>query len=214
MLFEMKLKLPHVEGEIDKDDYDFLQKISQSDLVGLIGGDWIKLWRWNNLVKIAGKVRSKCEELGVDPKVVSPKFLSQFFEDASLEEDETLQEMWANLLINRSMDPKTNYYYITILRNLEPQEAQLIQQLFSQSNNSIQTTFDFTKVLAANTANMTYEQLAVLVQKLYSFNILRPPMLENVAFGEYSPALETTQIFRFSEMGIDFCKNCTRVRST
>jgi hypothetical protein len=207
----MKLKLPFLEGEINKDDYVFLQKISSSDFVGLIGGDWIKHWRWNNLLKIANKVRTKCEERGLNPSAVAPKFLSQFFEASSLEENETLQEMWANLLINRSVDPKTNNYYITILENLEPQEAELINLLFGQSNNDVSTTFDFDKVLNANTGTITKEQLAVMVQKLYSFNILRPPITQGIQMGLYPPALETIEAFRFSEMGIDFCKNCTGI---
>ncbi|QQS69410.1 hypothetical protein IPP75_05880 [Candidatus Saccharibacteria bacterium] len=111
----MKLKTPAIEGEINKEDYDFLQKFAGSDLLGLLGGDWIKLWRWNNLINIAGRVRRKCEESNLDPNRVSPKFLSQFFEESSLEENEILQEMWANLLVNRSVNPSTNNYYITIL---------------------------------------------------------------------------------------------------
>jgi hypothetical protein len=207
----MKLKLPQIEGEINKDDYDFLQKISSSDLVGLIGGDWIKLWRWNNLVKIAGKVRTKCHELGIDPKTVAPKFLSQFFEASSLEENETLQEMWAKLLINRSIDSKTNTYYITILKNLEPQEAELINLLFNQSSDDTAATFDFNKVLSVNAGSITKEQLAVMVQKLYSFNILRPPITQGIQMGPYPAAVETIEAFRFSEMGIDFCSRCTKV---
>jgi hypothetical protein len=210
----MKLKLPQVqvEGEINKDDYDFLQKISSSDLVGLIGGDWIKLWRWNNLVRIAGKIRSKCDELKLDPQIVAPKFLSQFFEASSLEENETLQEMWAKLLLNRSIDPKTNSYYITILKNLEPHEAELVNLLFSQSNSSTTTTFDFDKVLSVGGGRFTREELAVMVQKLYSFNILRPPAGQGIQFGNYPAAMETIDAFRFSEMGIDFCKKCTDVK--
>lgn len=209
----MKLKLTQIEGEINKDDYDFLQKISSSNLVGLLGGDWIKEWRWKNLVKIAERVRIKCKESGLNPNQVAPKFLSQFFEESSLEEDETLQDMWANLLLNRSADPTTNSYYITILKNLEPIEAELINMLFSQSDMSHETSFDFMKVLAAAGSNVTQEQLAVLIQKLYSFNILRPPITQGIKMGPYPPALETIEVFRFSEMGIDFCKVCTEIKT-
>lgn len=207
----MKLKTPAIEGEINKEDYDFLQKFAGSDLLGLLGGDWIKLWRWNNLINIAGRVRRKCEESNLDPNRVSPKFLSQFFEESSLEENEILQEMWANLLVNRSVNPSTNNYYITILKNLEPVEASMINLLFSQSNESYETSYDFNKVLVGSRESITKEQLAVLIQKLYSFNILRPPIIQGISMGPYPPALETIEVFRFSEMGIDFCKACTAV---
>lgn len=204
----MKLKVPGFEGEINKDDYDFLQSISSSDLIGLIGGDWIKMWRWNNLANIARIFREKCEKMNIDPRKVSPKFLSEFFESSSLEDDESLQDMWANLLLSRSSNPATNVYYIMILKNLEPLEAQLINMLFGQSNDSHETQFDFHGVIAASQGTITENQLAVLIQKLYSFNILRPPLSKGIAMGPYAPALETIMSFRFSEMGIDFCKSC------
>lgn len=209
----MKLKLPLVEGEINRDDYEFLQKISSSDLVGLLGGDWIKEWRWKNLVKIAERVRKKSEELGIKPAQIAPKFLSQFFEVASLEEDETIQDMWANLLLNRSADSSTNSYYITILKNLDPIEAELIKMLYEQSGESSNTNFDFHKVLSASQGKLKKGQLAILVQKLYSFNILRPPTAQSIMVGPYPAALETINAFKFSEMGIDFCRVCTRVDS-
>lgn len=207
----MKLKLPQIEGEINEDDYNLLQKISSSDLVSLLGGDWIKEWRWKNLVEIAERVRKKCEEHELNPQQVAPKFLSQFFEASSLEENVTMQDMWANLLLNRSSNKATNSYYITILQNLEPVEARLINLLFEESNTSPETNFDFNKVLAVSQGSITEAQLAVLVQKLYSFNILRPPLTEGLKVGSYPAALETIEAFRFSEMGIDFCKACTKV---
>lgn len=78
---------------------------------------------------------------------------------------------------------------------------------------SHEVNFDFKKVLASSGDGITGEQLAVLVQKLYSFNILRPPITQGIKMGPYPPALETIEVFRFSEMGIDFCKVCTQVRN-
>jgi Abortive infection alpha len=206
----MKLKLPQVEGEINKDDYDFLQKISSSDLVGLLGGDWIKYWRWNNLSKIASKVRAKSEELSLNVNKVAPKFLSDFFEASSLEEDDSIQAMWANLLLNKSVDQTTNGYYITVLRNLEPVEAELINLLYSQSSNSIDTNFDFELVLKSS-ARIDRNQLSVMIHKLYSFNILRPPINRGIQMGSFPPAVETIEAFRLTEMGIDFCKKCNSI---
>ncbi len=208
----MKLKLPEIEGEINKDDYDFLQKISQSDLAGLIGGDWIKYWRWNNLVKLAQKVRAKSEALNLDVSKVSPKFLSQFFEASSLDEDDTIQEMWANLLLNKSINPTTNGYYISILQNLEPVEAIIIDALYQQSNGNTDTSFDF-NLVATLPMVVDAKQLAVMVHKLYSFNILRPPINNGMQMGNYPVALETIKAFRFTEMGLDFCDKCRNVKA-
>jgi hypothetical protein len=150
--------------------------------------------------------------MGLDAATVAPKFLSQFFESASLEEDETLQDMWANLLLNKSLNPKTNGHYITILKDLEPLEAKLLDELFRQSNMSTGTQYEFSLIMKSSNNSMSVEELSVLIQKMYGFNILRPPLLEGISIGPYSPAVETVDQFRFSEMGLDFCKKCTTLK--
>jgi hypothetical protein len=207
----MKLQLPGGGGvEIDKEDYGFLQKIVNSDFVGLIGVDWIRHWRWSNLVKIAGKVRKRAEEQNFDPKKVAPKFIREFFENASLEENDDMQTMWANLLVNQVKDGDVNIHYLNILKELEPTEARLLDSLYGQSLNSINTEFEFEPIQQA--FGMEEVNLKVLIYKLYSFNILRPPLMSNVGFEAggitYAPALETIKKFRFTEMGLDFCKKC------
>jgi Abortive infection alpha len=211
----VKITIPgQIEAEINEADYGFLQKIANSNFVGLIGGDWIQLWRWNNLTKIAEKVRKKCEELRLDPQLVAPKFIKEFFESASLEEDDAIQEMWANLLVNKSVGQDVNIHYLNVLKSLEPKEGRLLNALFQQSNGSNDTEFVFTSILGVF---FEYDDtsLRVMIHKLYGFNILRPPLMRGIGMGGpngiYAPAVETTDLFRFSEMGLDFCKKCTGV---
>ena len=204
----MKIKIPGtIEGEIDKTDYDFLQKISSSDFAGLIAGDWIREWRWSNLVKIAERVRKRCEANNYDPGVVGPKFLSQFFEAGSLEDNDTLQEMWANLLINKSLNSSVDDYYISTLKSFRPIEAQLLNALFRESEGSCDINFDFTKI--TKNYNISNQELAVIVHKMYSLNLLRTPQTLGPSVDKYPIAVETTRIFRFTELGVDFCEACT-----
>lgn len=213
----VKISAPGKIGvEINEADYKILQKITNSDFVNLIGGDWIHYWRWNNLTKIAEKIRKTCEELNLDPTKVAPKFIQEFFENASLEENDDIQEMWANLLINKSTGQDVNIHYLNVLKSLEPSEVRLLSVLYKQSSNSTETEFDFVKVLAASSE---YDKmgLIIMIHKLYGFNILRPPLMMNIGMsgpnGIYAPAVETTDTFRFSAMGLDFCKKCDGVVS-
>lgn len=213
----VKIKIPgQIEVEINEADYSFLQKIANSNFAGLVGGDWIQLWRWNNLTKIAEKVRKKCEELGLDPKLVAPKFIKEFFESSSLEEDDDIQDMWANLLLNQSIGQDVNIHYLNVLKSLEPKEGRLLNALFNQSNNSTDTEFSFANVLNAFSESDELG-LRVMLHKLYGFNILRPPLMRGIGMGGpsgvFAPAVETTDSFRFSEMGLDFCKKCTGINN-
>ncbi len=212
----MKLPIPGQSNlEINKDDYEFLQKIVDSDFVGLIGGSQVRYWQWNNLTKIAEKVRQRSKELNLNPQKIAPKFVKEFFDNASLEENDDMQDMWTNLLLNQATDKSVNVYYISILNKLDPAEARLLSVLYSQSNSTTNTTFLFASVLKAF-PNINSLDLKIMIYKLYSFNILRPPLMEGIGAADangdiYRPPLETTDSFRFSDMGLDFCKKCDGV---
>ena len=75
------------------------------DTVGLVGGDHLRELRIRNLDKISRKTEDILSERGVeDPEPIGLKTLLPALEAASEETDETLQEMWAELLAN-AMDP-------------------------------------------------------------------------------------------------------------
>ncbi len=206
----MKLKIPGFELEIDKDDKEFLSKISKSDIVGLLGGDWIHYWRWSNLLKIVKKVKQKSKEYNLDPQQIAPKFLQEFFQQASLEEDEGMQEMWAHLLLNKSSGKDVNIFYINMLKEIEPYEAQMLNALFGQSQQSIETIFDKNALMKAFGV-IDSTQLDITIHKFYGFNLLRPRSPSGISMGSESPMLDTINAFRFSEMGLDFCKKCNGI---
>src|SRR5258708_32946363 len=68
-------------------------------LGGLLG-DKVNKRRHGNLIKIVVQAKRKLAEAGVSPKEVPLKIIHPLLEAASLEEDETMQAMWANLLAN------------------------------------------------------------------------------------------------------------------
>lgn len=126
----MKFEIMGQSAEINESDYIALQKVANSDLVGLIGGDWLKYWRWNNLVKIAEKFRRTCEQKGFEPQAVSPKFLSHFFESSSLEEEEDMQNLWAKLLVSESESRgSVSLRTLQILKFMTAQDAKIFQNL-------------------------------------------------------------------------------------
>lgn len=207
-LKNMKLKVPGHKIEIDESDKVFLSKFASSDLLGLLGGDWIKLWRWNNLLRISKRIKSICEKNKLDPKEVAPKFLQQFFEQASLEEEETLQEMWANLLLNESLKRDTNIFYINILKELEYNEAELLRFLFKNFAGDKEITFDGNKILK-NIPKISENKFDIIIEKLYSFKLLKPIKMTGISAGGGNPSLDTTRAFNFTTMGINFCEKVT-----
>lgn len=119
----MKAKIGPVELEVKKEDYDALQKISNINIFKIIS-DEFALFRLFNLMRISKIFEEKCKKTGFNPQKIAPKFLARFIDAASYEEDEDLQEMWANLLISESNAPNSNSLRtIETLKNLSKDEA-------------------------------------------------------------------------------------------
>lgn len=73
-----------------------------------------------------------CERNKLEPRQVAPKFLLKFLEKSGSEENADLQESWANLMVNQSINKyKCRYmYYMDILGKLEPIDAVILEQYF------------------------------------------------------------------------------------
>lgn len=97
-------------------------------------------WKLCNAIKIEEKVRKKCEEYGLDASRVplAPRIGLPMLEAAVNEDDETLQDMWAEL-IARSVDPCTSSdvrrCFIDTLKQVEPLDAKVLHALYITHNN-------------------------------------------------------------------------------
>lgn len=80
----------------------FLEKLTGAAIeeTGLLFADNIKLIRFKNQLKILGKAQKIVADSGINIKQISLKALVPLLEYSSLEDDETLQNKWTNLLVN------------------------------------------------------------------------------------------------------------------
>jgi hypothetical protein len=106
-----------------------------ADELGLVIGEHARIYRLKNAFRLFKRANEMTTEAGFEPKQVSMKSLLPLLEGASLEDDESLADKWAALLSNAS-DPasKTTMKpaYAEILRQLIPQEVQLLDKIFEQ----------------------------------------------------------------------------------
>ncbi len=93
--------------------------------------DQLAYYRLKCLVQIVEKSKVLLQSHGYDPEPVSKKFLARFIEEASYEDDPNLQEMWANLLASESIEGQ-KYGYINILRELDSEAAELLQNIYKK----------------------------------------------------------------------------------
>jgi hypothetical protein len=81
---------------------DFLDKLIMPSVeeTGLLIKEKVTYWRFKNQVRILNKSQEYCIKNNIKPKAISLKLLCPLLENASLEEDDYLQEKWAILLGN------------------------------------------------------------------------------------------------------------------
>jgi len=129
---ELNLKSSTVEKGLD------LAKELMSKLLGPainemgeLWADKVKVWRFKNQLKNFEKVKLIVEQQHVKVKEASLKVLLPYMEGVSLEDNETLQDMWANLLVNYIDADKnlTTNVYPGILAQLSSEEVKILNEL-------------------------------------------------------------------------------------
>lgn len=118
----------------------FIAKHVEGSLEAAIGifEDKLKFFRWERQVRLMEQVdailksRGKLDHI----KLIPLKLAIPLFEAASLEEDDSLQDLWINLLVNASDETSgisLQRYYIDLLERLTPVEAKIINQIYSHT---------------------------------------------------------------------------------
>ncbi len=142
------------------------------DVIGLLIGDPLHELRQHTLTGILRAAFEKLHRRGIKTaKPVRPGPGKEAFEAASLETDETLQDMWAELLAN-AMDPNKDTslqrVFIDTLKQVEPIDALVLQTVLG-------ATFEldpFSRKQLANHLDLRRTQVAVSCDRLARLGVL------------------------------------------
>lgn len=101
--------------------------------LGLTLRDRVRLFRFERQVRLLGQFKRICEVAGIEPKAVRIPLLFDILDRATLEEDDNLQDLWANLLANAA-DPRelvrVRTTFPEILRHISKEEAIYLEEMF------------------------------------------------------------------------------------
>ncbi len=119
----------------------FIEKLAGSSLeeAGLLMADRLRARRLKNQIKILSEAQKIAEENNITLKQINLKTLVPLLEFSSLEEDESLQAKWANLIVNFS-DASKQYessIFPFILNQLTSKEAKEIDRIYNVKKTSI-----------------------------------------------------------------------------
>lgn len=100
--------------------------------LSLLFGEQMRFWRFKNAVKILENAEALVEQRGIKPEQIRALGFGEgllLLEAASLEQDETVQQLWARLVAN-AVDPKERVkpekVYLDLLKSISGREAILL----------------------------------------------------------------------------------------
>lgn len=211
---EINIKSTTIEKGLDLAK-EFVQSVMKPSLdeVGELFADKVKLWRVKNQIRNIEKVKAIVEKEGIKTKAINMKVLFPYLDAVALEDDETLQDMWANLLANY-IDSEKNLsvtVYPHILKQLSRNEAQLLKEMYNDiAYDKVKSIHDPKNYHAIEINNMV--RLGLLTDEYLhkAHNHSNMLIIENKNNTGYAKSLK----FYLSLFGGDFLLACTRDKET
>jgi hypothetical protein len=122
----------------------FFSKIMKESIDATFGmlADTLKFKRWERQLSLIDKVEKiiKAKEFSEKMRAISPKLALPIFQYASLEEDESLHDVWANILVT-ALDPSSQIprsAFIDIIRQLEPINVKILSLIYNSYLTQLQ----------------------------------------------------------------------------
>jgi len=115
---------------------------------GTMLSDQMKLWRFQNLLKIREKVDRLVSERNVPEDLLGALPFGdamRTLEAASQEDTDEIQELWARLIVkaaSETEEPSVNKVHIEILQSLTPADSALLDLLFPAATDRTFTSMD------------------------------------------------------------------------
>jgi hypothetical protein len=116
----------------------FISRLLSGPLEQGVGIFEDKLWymRLERQIAIMDKFNKKMTERGLESptQAIPMKIAIPLLQAASMEDDDNLQELWANLLVNaadKDSGVEVRHSYITILKDLTPFDAMILNRAYS-----------------------------------------------------------------------------------
>lgn len=179
---------------------------------GGILSDTVRYWRFKNSVRIVNNAKELILNSGLKKQEVPLKVLLPILENATLEEENDMQNKWSNLLANAITATKNiSPNYAEILKELSPLEVALLDKIYDEIKDKRyedRKNMQFSKNKICEIFSLSSEQADLIIENLYRLNLFQAPAGHGIAVGEYKFALRTTEIFEFTTLGFKFVEAC------
>lgn len=210
---ELNLKSSTIEKSLDLAK-DFLQKLigPSVDELGLLFSDNVKLWRLKNQIRNLEKVKKIVDEEKIDVKQVNLKVLIPYLEGVSLEEDETLQDLWAKLFTNYIDTSKnlTINVYPNILKQLSTNEVTILRFLQSNGNKLTFKGYNANKEIKFTSEELANLERLGLIKETLEISQYGGDIDESTGQWKWDFEELASGEFYITDFGFEFLNACER----
>ncbi|HMH15680.1 MAG TPA: Abi-alpha family protein [Edaphobacter sp.] len=122
-------------GPFDK-AADLLHRLAgpMFDEFGAMLADKVRVYRVKNLISTVKRTERLLKDAGLPANVVPPRLLLPIIENCSVEDNDTLQDMWAGLLATASQETDSaSPSFIETLKQLTPDDARHLEVICQDS---------------------------------------------------------------------------------
>mgnify|MGYP001583980110 CR=1 FL=1 len=177
---------------------------------GGIISDTVRFWRWKNQIKLIKKAEKIIEDNNLTKQQIPLKVLAPLIENSSYEEDESMQNRWANLLSN-AVTGQVNVTpnFVEILKELSPLEAIMLDKVYDETIAQTGTdVLQFSKEKICEWLKLSSDDFDLMIENLYRLGLCQRPGSTGIMFGNARVALHTTELFELTTLGRIFVRAC------
>lgn len=213
----MKIQLPGDSGlEIWSEDYNALKNFVNFVIPWVIDErgirqDEAKFKRWENAQKLLIKAKRITEDVDEQLKEPPLKISMPLLENASLEDEEELQDKWANLLANSLTQKKDiKPAYIEILKELSSIEVKILDKIYEEAKKERwnPTDIQFSTEKISQIFSIHMDDTRVIIDNLYRLRLAEAPGVQWIQVWWFFPVWKTNDIFQITFLWIKFIEAC------
>jgi len=194
---------------------DLIEKLAgpAAEEIGRTLQDRVKVFRLQRQLRLLKQVKQMLDEAGISPKRVPFKLLGPILEAGSLEEDDALQDRWAALLANASLDGDSVHpSFPEVLKQLTSLEAMFLDVLWDLREEEDSNPLVSTAGRLREARRSTNDDSLVMdvAGDLRNRNLLRLGLIH----AGFIRTLMEARTWRLTEYGYEFARSCRAPQST
>jgi len=152
----------------------FLQETAGTvpqDVVALLGGDWLKVRRAENLARMIEKARERLKARKIEPEPASLALGLPILIAAADESRDELQDLWARLLAavaDPDRAPSFRIAFIEAAKRMDPLDAAILQEVDKAGRDTLLANPDY----VAKRLGVSHDEVAISISNLQKLDLL------------------------------------------